>query len=156
MDDQLRSTALRAFQGLKLKRDLTLCSLVKHVERTRGRQIVIVETSKLSGKKICGLWIPRPDVDVVYHSVTRGPLHKQQMVLHEVAHMVLRHDEADDAAWQGIKMFQELSGEVVKKALARGEFSSDLEVTAEHLADLFAAAIRESSQEIYGYEAFFE
>ena len=116
----------------------------------------LMESAKLSGKKICGLWIPRPEKDVIYHSVTRGPLHKQQMVLHEVSHMVLRHDEAADAAWQGIAVFREVSGEVVDKALARGDFRCDLEVTAEHLADFFAAAIREASQEIYGYEAFFE
>lgn len=156
MDERLRATARSAFLDLNLPEDVTLDSLVRHVEEARGRQIVIVESAKLSGKKICGLWIPRPEKDVIYHSVTRGPLHKQQMVLHEVSHMVLRHDEAADAAWQGIAVFREVSGEVVDKALARGDFRCDLEVTAEHLADFFAAAIREASQEIYGYEAFFE
>lgn len=70
--------------------------------------------------------------------------------------MVLRHDESVEASWQGVKVFQELSGEVVAKALARGDFRSDLEAAAEHLADLLAAAIRESSHEIYRYEAYFE
>lgn len=54
------------------------------------------------------------------------------------------------------KIFQELSGETVTKALARGDFRSDLEATAEHLADLLAAALRESTQEIFRYEAYFE
>lgn len=156
MDDRLRSLAMDAFLQLGLPAHLTLELLIAHVERIRGRRIVIVETAKLTGKKICGLWIPRDDVDVVYHSVTRGPLHRQQMILHEISHMILRHDEVDGATWQGIKVFQQLSGEVVSKALARGDFRSDLEATAEHLADLLASALRTSSKEILSYEDYFE
>lgn len=156
MDKHLRGTATDAFQRLQLPARVTLDSLVEHVEAVRNRRIVIIESEKLTGKKICGLWIPREHVDVVYHSVTRGMLHRQQMILHELSHMILRHDEAEGATWQGIKVFQELSGEVVAKALARGDFRSDLEATAEHLADLLAAAIRESSQEIFSFEDYFE
>lgn len=156
MDKHLRGTATDAFQRLQLPARVTLDSLIEHVEAVRNRRIVIIESEKLTGKKICGLWIPREHVDVVYHSVTKGMLHRQQMILHELSHMILRHDEAEGATWQGIKVFQELSGEVVAKALARGDFRSDLEATAEHLADLLAAAIRESSQEIFSFEDYFE
>lgn len=157
MDHQLQAEAQAAFDGLRLPRRLTLDSLIAHVELVRGRRMKIIETSKLSGKKICGLWIPRQDVDIVYHSLTRGRLHRQQMILHEISHMILRHDEMREATWQGINVFQEISGEVVDKALARGDFRSDLEATAEHLADLLAAEIRAgTTQEIYGYGAFFE
>ena len=156
MDKHLRGTATDAFQRLQLPARVTLDSLVEHVEAVRNRRIVIIESEKLTGKKICGLWIPREHVDVVYHSVTKGMLHRQQMILHELSHMILRHDEAEGATWQGIKVFQELSGEVVAKALARGDFRSDLEATAEHFADLLAAAIRESSQEIFSFEDYFE
>lgn len=156
MDEHLRSIAYEAFECLHLPAHLTLGLLIRHIETLRGRRIVIVETAKLSGMKICGLWIPREDVDVIYHSVTRGDLHKQQMILHEVSHMILRHDELDGATWQGVKVFQQLSGEVVVKALARGDFRSDLEATAEHLADLLASALRGSSEEILNYEDYFE
>ncbi len=156
MTENVRQTARNAFQRLQLPVHVTLDSLIRHVERMRRRPIVIVESEKLTGKKICGLWIPREDVDVVYHSATKGTLHRQQLILHELSHMILRHDERAEASWQGVKVFQELSGEVVAKALARGDFRSDLEAAAEHLADLLAAAIRESSQEIYRYEAYFE
>ena len=108
MDKHLRGTATDAFQRLQLPARVTLDSLVEHVEAVRNRRIVIIESEKLTGKKICGLWIPREHVDVVYHSVTRGMLHRQQMILHELSHMILRHDEAEGATWQGIKVFQEL------------------------------------------------
>jgi hypothetical protein len=156
MNEYVRLTAHDAFERLHLPTHLTLNLLVAHIETLRGRRIAIVETAKLSGKKICGLWIPRDDVDVIYHSVTRGPLHKQQMILHEISHMILRHDEVDGATWQGVKIFQQLSGEVVTKALARGDFRSDLEAAAEHLADLLASALRGSSEEILNYEDYFE
>ena len=156
MDKHLRETASRAFERLELPSHVTLESLIEHIQVVRNRRIVIIETEKLAGKKICGLWIPREDVDVVYHSVTRGQLHRQQMILHELSHMILRHDEQEGATWQGIKVFNELSGEMVAKALARGDFRSDLEATAEHLADLLAGAIRGSTREIFSYEDYFE
>ncbi|WMY80061.1 hypothetical protein [Citricoccus sp. I39-566] len=155
--ERLRAEAQGAFDALHLPPRLTLEALIAHVEAVRGRRMKIIETSKLAGKAICGLWVPREDVDVVYHSVTRGRLHRQQMVLHEIAHMILRHDEAKEATWQGISVFREISGEVVQRALARGDFRCDLEVTAEYLADLLAAAIRDSArEEICGYGALFE
>ncbi|WAP52446.1 hypothetical protein OL239_04060 [Arthrobacter sp. ATA002] len=120
MDEQLRQTARDAFYRLRLPERITLESLIRHLEDLRGRRIVIVETEKLTGKKICGLWIPREHVDVVYHSATKGTLHRQQLILHELSHMILRHDEAEGATWQGIAIFGELSGETVTKALARG------------------------------------
>ena len=156
MGEQVRQTAISAFTRFQLPPLVTLESLIAQVERLRGRRIVIIESEKLTGKKICGLWIPKEQVDVVYHSVTKGKLHHQQLILHELSHMILRHDECDGATWQGIRIFQELSGDVVSKALARGDFRSDLEAAAEHLADLLAAAIRESNQEICSYEAYFE
>ncbi|MET4058769.1 putative SprT family Zn-dependent metalloprotease [Arthrobacter sp. UYP6] len=156
MDEDVRQTASKAFNRLQLPVRVTLESLVEQVETIRRRPIKIIQTEKLTGKKICGLWIPRDHVDVVYHSVTKGTLHRQQLILHELSHMILRHDERDGATWQGVKVFQELSGEVVAKALARGDFRSDLEAAAEYLADLLAAAIRESSHEICRYEAYFE
>jgi len=154
--EHLRDTARRAFERLELPPRVTLDSLIRHVEAVRNRRVVIIETEKLAGKKVCGLWIPREHVDVVYHSVTRGELHRQQMILHELSHMILRHDEEKGATWQGIKVFHELSGEMVAKALTRGDFRSDLEATAEYLADLLAGAIRESGLEIYSYEDYFE
>lgn len=156
MDVELRNIALRALESLELPADTTLDALISRIQRVRGRRIVVVETPALSGKKICGLWIPREDVDVVYHAETSGTLHRQQMILHELAHMVLRHDEEEDAGWRGVHIFQQISGEVVERALARGDFRTDLELTAEYLADYFAAVIRDGANEIYSYEAYFE
>lgn len=156
MDKDVRETAKEAFDRLRLPVHVTLETLVQHLEKLRGRTIKIVQSEQLTGKTICGLWIPRETVDVIYHSAARGKLHRQQLILHELSHMILRHDEHEAATSQGIQVFQELSGELVAKALARGDFRSGLEAAAEHLADLLAAAIRESSHEIFRYEAYFE
>lgn len=155
--DDLRTEALKTFESLHLPPRLSLELLIGYVESVRARPMKIIETTKLSGKKICGLWIPRDDVDVVYHSLTRGRLHRQQMILHEISHMLLRHDKVRETAWQGINVFREISGQTVEKALARSDFRGDLEIMAEHLADLLASAIRDGSrQEISGFGTVFE
>lgn len=156
MTVELRSAAQQAFDRLSLPSYLTLERLVDIVAEARGKRIKIVETAKLNGRKICGLWVPLPTIEMVFHAVPHSPLHRQQLILHELSHMLLRHDEQDEVSWRGTQIFQEISGEFVEKALARGDFQSDMEVTAEYLADLLAAALRQSPREIHSFEEVFE
>lgn len=156
MHSNLKQAASEAFHELGLPRELTLSSLIQKVSALRGRPIRIIETSKLTGKRICGLWIPKPEVEVIYHAEARGPLHRQQLVLHELSHMILRHDDQPGVSGQGIQVFKQISGETVRRALARGDFQNDMEVTAEYLADMLAAALREANREIHSYEEIFE
>lgn len=156
MHSRLRKSAQDAFLRLNLPRPLTLDMLIMHISVLRGKTIQIFETEKLKNKKICGLWIPREDREIIYHALTRSPLHRQQMVLHELSHMILAHDESAGTAVRGIQAFKELSGETVTKALARGDFRSDQEVAAEYLADYLASALRESTNEIRNLEVYFE
>jgi hypothetical protein len=156
MREAPKAVARRVFNSLRLSVPVSLESIVMDVERVRRRRIAIVETPLLSGKKICGLWVPRPDTDVVYHAKTNGLLHRQQMILHELSHMILKHDQLPGTDRQGVRMFQQISGETVERALARGDFRSEAEVTAEYLADFLASAVRQGSPELYRYEACFE
>lgn len=154
--NRFKEAAREAFQGLPMPQELTLESLTQTVSDLRGRPIYVIETPKLTGKRICGLWIPKPEMEVVYHAEARGPLHRQQLVLHELSHMILHHDDQPGVNGQGIQVFKQISGETVHKALARGDFQSDMEVTAEYLADMLAAALRDAKREIHSYEEIFE
>lgn len=156
MDDGLRRSAYEAFLSLGLPSHMTLDELIDWVTALRQRRIIVIETALLAGKSICGLWVPKNKVDVIYHARTSGPLHRQQMILHELSHMVLGHDSNPVTAGQGVSVFREISGEVVQRALARGDFRSDAEITAEYLADYLASSLRRSESEIFSYEAFFE
>lgn len=148
--------AHQAYQTFEFPTHLTMTSLLEFVAEFRGKPVEVRETPKLNGLPVCGLWVPAENRERVYHAVSRGPLHRQQLVLHELSHMLLRHELYDSANWQGLAAFKYLSAERVNKALARGNFSTDEERTAEAFADLLAAALREAPREIHRYEEIFE
>ncbi|ASN19922.1 hypothetical protein CGK93_09725 [Arthrobacter sp. YN] len=70
--------------------------------------------------------------------------------------MVLRHDELGVPAEYIEVLFPNLPVGLVSRVLARSSFTDDLEAAAESLADLFAAAIRNSAREPRSFERVFE
>ena len=105
---------------------------------------------------VCGLRLSTDDVEIILHAVSPSGLHRQQFVLHELGHMVLRHDElVVPADYIGV-LFPNLPAGLVSRVLARSSFTDDLEAAAESLADLFAAAIRNSAREPRSFEKVFE
>ena len=148
--------ATNAFNSLALPAHLSLERLVEVVEGVRHRPIQIEAAGALNSGSVCGLWLSTDDVEIILHAVSPSGLHRQQFVLHELGHMVLRHDELVVAADYVEVLFPNLSVGLVTRALARSSFTDDLEAAAESLADLFAAAIRNSAREPRSFEKVFE
>jgi len=148
--------AASAFDSLSLPTHLNLERLVEVVERVRHRPIQIEAAGALNGGSICGLWLSTDDVEIILHAVSPSGLHRQQFVLHELGHMVLRHDELVVPADYVEVLFPNLPVGLVTRVLARSSFTDDLEASAESLADLFAAAIRNSAREPRSFERVFE
>ena len=147
--------AEQAFKELALGTEVSLESLVEHVQRLRGRPIVIEERPELVSTTTCGLWFSTDEVEIVFHRAPRSELHRQQFILHELAHMVLRHNEGLVSADYAKTLFPDLDGERVRSALARDEFDREDEIVAELLADLLSAAIHTSDREYAGYSEVF-
>ncbi|MGY3317495.1 hypothetical protein [Arthrobacter sp. TE12232] len=147
--------AAEAFQALHLPSHLTLAGLIAIVAARRRRRIEIEATTILNGTSVCGLWLSTDTREIILHAVTDSVLHKQQFVLHELGHMILRHDELGISSAYAGSLFPNLDGEIVARALARSSFVDDLEVAAETLADLLADAIRESTMEPRSFEQVF-
>ena len=148
--------AANALDALSLPTHLNLERLVAVVEGVRHRPIQIEAAGVLNGGTVCGLWLSTDDVEIILHAVSPSGLHRQQFVLHELGHMILRHDELVVPAAYIEVLFPNLSAGLVSRVLARSSFTDDLEAAAESLADLFAAAIRNSAKEPRSFERIFE
>ena len=144
-----------AFNDLKLGTEVSLDGVINHVQRLRRRPILIEERAELASTTACGLWFSTDDLEIVFHGPPRSDLHRQQFILHELAHMVLRHDESLVSADYAKTLFPDLDGERVRSALARDGFDREDEVVAELLADLLSAAISNSDREYAGYAEVF-
>lgn len=147
--------AAEAFATLALPSRLTLELIVRAVEGIRGRRIRIRSTERLTGTSICGLWVPGTKHEWVFHPPTPWELQRQQFVLHELAHMILGHDAHPGAGALLHESLQNLSPELVRRALMRTEFGTVEEATAEYLADLLAEALRDSPSEPGAFEEVF-
>lgn len=86
-----------------------------------------------------GVWIATDDADYVFVDQAARPVHREHIVLHELAHMVCDHggapalSEGDAAA-----LLPALDREMVARVLGRSRYTEDEEREAELLATLIA------------------
>ncbi|ACL42160.1 conserved hypothetical protein (plasmid) [Pseudarthrobacter chlorophenolicus A6] len=131
--------------SLNLTEPVTLMSTHRHLEKLRGNAILI-EPMAGPTDKVCGLWFGLDDVDLILHAPAASDVHRQQIILHEFAHMILRHEQEEISPEVARNFFPDLEPGRVVKALKRSDFMDEFEVAAELLADRLAARIRRSQE----------
>jgi len=140
----IETTVSTAMGELALGDTFTFDELVSAVQRRRERPLRIVELADLSDRHgLCALWLERDSADLVVHAHTESPLHRQQFVLHELAHMILDHGDNPDLDAPD-QLLPDISVIARRRLLARHDLDSEAEILAEALADHLAAAIRGS------------
>lgn len=132
--------ASAALERLDLPAGMTFDVLQGIVEKDRGKRIVIRQVTNLGSDKLSGLWLSLPDTELILHAET-SPMHRQQIILHEFAHMILRHDELMQDSNHIRALLPDLDNAMVTRVLARCDHLDDFEVAAETLADMLAARL---------------
>jgi hypothetical protein len=89
---------------------------------------------------LCGVWLICDDHDIVLHAPVKSIWHRQQIILHEFSHMILRHD-LEISGEELVLAFLPDLGVNVLRALGRSSYTDDAELTAEALADQLATRI---------------
>lgn len=145
-----RNRAQAAENQLNLIEPVSLQSVQRQLEATRGRHIVIKPIDSPINDKVCGLWFGLDDLDLILHARADSGILRQQIILHEFAHMILRHEQEAVGHEYTSVFFPDLSPERVVTALKRTDFMDELEVTAELLADRLASRIRKAQERAAG------
>jgi hypothetical protein len=141
-----RAKAQEAEESLNLPDPVSLGSIQRHLERLRGRPIVIKPMPGTPTDTVCGLWFGLDARDVIFHAPGASAVHRQQIILHEFAHMILRHRQETVSPEYAQTFFPGLDPNVVIRALKRTDFLNEFEITAELLADRLAARVRTSQR----------
>lgn len=131
--------------SLGLGDSFTYADLTQAVQRHRNRGLKVAEVAELNdGRGVCAVVFSSEEWDLVLHAHSDSPLHVQQFVLHEFAHMVLGHCETE---WHDTLdvILPDLPEGFKARMLARKDLDSHIEIAAELLADSFAAGIRRAS-----------
>lgn len=120
--------------------------------RTRPIHLVPVDTAALVDSP-CGLWLRRENDDLLLYAEGTSDYHIDQIVCHEVGHMVLGHSQMlsygadrDDTAELCGSLLPDLDPETVEAVLARGEFADDQEDEAERFASTLMVAAAEAAE----------
>ncbi|MEU2257168.1 hypothetical protein ABZ540_28745 [Nocardia xishanensis] len=119
---------------------------VARVAEYRGRAIQLcpIDPEALAGTGCgtgSGLWIAREHDDVIMYG-GETPWHNDQIIAHEIGHMLLGHgldnaDNVDDAADLPLhELMPSLSADAIRSVLRRDDYGSDREHDAEAFADL--------------------
>lgn len=141
----ITQTVSTAMTDLALGEAFSFDELVDAIQLRRQRPLRIVELAELSDRDgLCALWLMTNSEDLVLHAHSESPLHRQQFVLHEVAHMILDHDDGPGVATPDL-LLPDIEPQTRRRLLRRQDLSTDEEAAAELLADHLAAAIRVSA-----------
>jgi hypothetical protein len=140
---------------LELGKTFTFDELVRAVQRRRRRRLRIIELADLDDHDgLCAVWLMTDDEDLVLHAHSDSALHRQQFVLHELAHIILGHNVDDDPGAPDF-LLPDIPPQTRKRLLRRQDMDTPEEVIAETLADHFAAAIRGSTMHSSRYLEIF-
>ncbi|OLL74504.1 hypothetical protein Ae168Ps1_2890 [Pseudonocardia sp. Ae168_Ps1] len=88
---QLHDVARRRLRDLGLSPPLDTDALRTALEQDRGSSIALVPTDELPMGSAFGVTGSRPGIDVVLYERRTTPSQQQLIILHEFAHMLLRH-----------------------------------------------------------------
>lgn len=140
---QTRDTSL----GIALPELFIMEDIVSALEQERDTTIRIIEFPEIKPEDgLFGIWLNTKFGDYVLHAPAPSELHRQQIILHELAHMILGHDLAVGQS-SAAKLFPDLPRDAVVRTLARGHDDNQLERDAESLADRLAHSLRLNAQQ---------
>jgi hypothetical protein len=122
---------------------------IENLGQMRGRPIRLVpaDTASLADSP-CGLWLAFDDEDVILHETGTTDYHIDQIVGHEIGHILLDHGRSasrpcDAAVCQALP---DLDPDTVRAVLGRGDYASDQERDAEMFASLLLIAAAEAAE----------
>ena len=141
--NELRRRCQARLRQLAVPEPFDLTELCRSVSIGRGRPLHVRGISGPSTRaRPCGIWIATGDDDWIFVDQQTSPLHRQHIVLHELAHMLCGHAAAELPENDMLgRLFPDLSLDMVKTVLSRSSYQSEFEREAELLASLILARV---------------
>jgi len=125
---------------------------IANIAAVRGRPIRLVptDTAALAGGP-CGLWLASDDEDVILHETGTSDYHIDQIVCHEIGHMLLGHGRGHAAGDEHptfdrlSELLPDIDPATVQAILGRSDFLADQERDAEMFASMIMIAAAEGA-----------
>lgn len=121
---------------------------IENLGQMRGRAIRLIpmDTAALADSP-CGLWLSCADEDLILHEVGTTEYHIDQIVGHEIGHVLLGHGQASHACDAAVcQALPDLDPGTVRAVLGRADYASSQERDAEMFASLLLIAAAEAAE----------
>jgi hypothetical protein len=107
------------------------------VARCRGRPLFLHEVPVPAAGSPCGAWLATDTGDHIFHAAGTTALHRQHIVLHEIAHLLCNHTAGDVGfAELASLLLPDIDPATVTSVLARTSYEARQEQMAEMMASL--------------------
>ncbi|GAA4933030.1 hypothetical protein ACFPM3_04240 [Streptomyces coeruleoprunus] len=121
---------------LALPQPFAIETLCAHLSAHRRRPLHLHPLPlQAAASGACGLWIATDTDDHIFYEQRTARSHQEHIVLHEIGHMLFNHHATADAGPPG-GLLADLSPRLVRRILARTNYSTRQEQEAEMLATL--------------------
>jgi len=139
--NRIRRRCRARLRQLALPEPFDLAELCRSVSISRGRPLHVRGIpGPASRARPCGIWIATDAEDWIFVDQQTSSLHRQHIVLHELAHMLCGHTASELPENDMLRrLFPNLSPAMVKTVLSRSSYQSEYEREAELLASLILA-----------------
>ncbi len=124
---------------------------IENLACQRGRPIKLIpsDTSAFT-EGPCGLWLTRDEDDLIFHEAGTSEYHIDQIVRHEIGHMLLGHGRTAGQA-PNLELCRQLMPDIdpatIRSMLGRKDFVADQERDAEMFAHILMLAAVEAATE---------
>ncbi len=129
----VRQVAVNVLDQLSI---MPAAHLVEAISVLRGKPIIVdYFADDKASTSACGAWVDVGVADLVFISDAVGGVHREHVLMHELAHMLLGHNVLDTQTEADTRsLFPTLSPDLVSRVLARSHYSDPHERQAEELA----------------------
>ncbi|MFC4535026.1 hypothetical protein [Sphaerisporangium dianthi] len=133
--------------GLPLPAPFSARALCEVVSARRGRPIRLEAVPALGGG-LGGLCVPTEKVDYIVYQEDTTPLHREHIILHELAHLLCGHEGSASMQEEMLgTLFPSLDPQKVREVLLRSRYSAVEEQEAEYIASLILHRVSSRASE---------
>ncbi|OBJ00432.1 hypothetical protein A5625_27125 [Mycobacterium sp. 1465703.0] len=120
--------------------------------RRRPIRLIPTDTAALADSP-CGVWLACDDEDLILHEIGTTDYHIDQIVGHEIGHILLGHGQIGGHSFDeeqerkvSRQALPDIDPDVVRAVLGRSDYASDQERDAEMFASLLMIAAAEAAE----------
>ena len=142
--ERLRASCQRHLSLVPIPAPFNLRRYCDSVATHRGRPVELLESDgPFTEDHPSGAWSPMEDEDRIYFVSGLSAVHRAQVVLHEIGHMMFGHDPT--AIFTDAKNVKKISPDLKPAAFRRMLFRTSFTAQSEREAEMYASLVMEQA-----------